>query len=341
MRTLDRVNTFDDLIWVEKLGANIETLRSLSFEGVPKYCPKIRHLYLGEIELDEPDAKFWETVGENLETLSIEVDVELNQVKNIDKYCRKIKCLQIRGYNATIRYAISKCAASYGGQLQRVQLIASTENQVLRVKSACPNARIELFNDISRLVATPMIAGSCLEEATVVADNWCRQIEHAPVDWSGCTNIEKVHFLDHDGASVTLEPADLRSFFKYPKSLLRTLNVSTNCAPKSVKDIVSLIARETTSLIEFKLKCKDPSLAKFNELVYRNKSLSRVYIEVDNPVRKHVVEMVKTFLKSASLKKLEVVDPENVIFDSFQEFESVCHAHRRVYISVLGVSYLR
>jgi len=156
-------------IWINKLGGNIEALHSYAFSvDIAEYCPNLRHLYLFDMDEDLAGAKFWETVGERLETLEVYHPMDTtNVIEFVEKFCRKIKRLKLSGRNVTVREAISKCIASYGNQIEQVYLHFLTENQLLRVKNACPKARIELVTTDFLLAQTVRIVGGELEETTV------------------------------------------------------------------------------------------------------------------------------------------------------------------------------
>lgn len=77
----------------------------------------------------------------------------------------------------------------------------------------------------------------------------------------------------------------------------------------------------------------------------RNRLLRRVRIGLSGPLpQNHAAsDIVKTFLKSPMLKKLEVLGPEDVSEEPIPKVESACHTHRfrHACVSVFSVSYLR
>jgi len=72
--------------------------------------------------------------------------------------------------------------------------------------------------------------------------------------------------------------------------------------------MVSLLARGTGALEKIYLSCRAPPLGSFNELVNRNKSLRCVEIGLSKleDKTKHAIDVIKTFLKSPALQKLEI-----------------------------------
>jgi len=119
-------------VWIKKLGPNIESLSLLIFSvDIAKYCPHLQHLYLFNLSECGSIVKAWENVGENLETLSVLTATDaINVIEFVEKFCSKIKRLELSGTDDDVREAISKCIASYGNQLERVRLDYLTENQL-------------------------------------------------------------------------------------------------------------------------------------------------------------------------------------------------------------------
>lgn len=101
-----KCNSVDARIWVQKFGRKLATLRIdkvSHWQEIPVYCPDLRHLYLGQVGLyGEVADSFWNAVGKNLETLSINcITTEfINQVDLIKKHRRKIKRLLVSGAGA-------------------------------------------------------------------------------------------------------------------------------------------------------------------------------------------------------------------------------------------------
>lgn len=344
IRSLDmRRNWNGDYIWIENLGSSIETIRSdrYDYERIAKYCPRLKHLYLYRMTWPvDCKVNLWEKACENLETLSVlDLSLEVNAVEAVEKYCRKIKHLELRGSYDGIQDAISKCVASYGSQLQSVRLgLSFSEIYLLRVKSACPKTRVSLITSDLGLAKATKIFGSEFEEAVV----YVQMSEHIPVDWSTCTNIEKVECLGNFSSE-----ADIRCLLNSPKSHLRSLQVETLCELKHATRIVTLIARGTGALEDFFFGCGDaPPVGTFNELADSNKSLRWVkigfYNQVDNEI---LIDLVKTFVKAPLLEILEVNVHGHGIGNAepIPDVEKICRTLRSRYvrISVRGFRYLR
>lgn len=78
------------------------------------------------------------------------------------------------------------------------------------------------------------------------------------------------------------------------------------------------------------------------ELVNRNRSLRRIRIDLSLlPKNQVAIDLVKTFLKSPMLGKLEVVSLRHRSAESIPEIATVCRAQKfkRFCVSVYGVSY--
>jgi len=286
-----------DRVWIKKFGPKLESLdcRILSSD-IPKYCPHLRHLYLYSMRRYDSDMEFWEKSGEKLETLEVERPVNtIDVIGFVEKFCRKIKRLGLSGANESVQQAISKCVASYGNQLESVRLKFLTENELLRVKRACPKTRIELVTNTFLMAQTLKIVGSELEEVSVHSDDDdSQEMEDNSVDWSACTNIEKSRL--HFRATV----ADIERFMKSPKYHLRLIEFSIYGELKKVKTAIFLLAKGTGGLEQLRFRCNGAAIGTFKELVDRNQSIRNVWISMYDSTRENEVatDIVKTFLIS-------------------------------------------
>jgi len=291
------------LVWLLVLGRNIESLYCGGFSyDIAKYCPQLRHLYLFDMHWDDYDMIPWDKVGEKLETLSVYVPLDdIDIIQFVEERFYMIKRLELSGNNHAAREAISKCIATYGNHLERVRLDSLTESQLLRIKSACPKARIELITKKVLLAQSLKIVGGELEEVTV----------------------------------------DSGDDSKYR---LRSIDLSISGDLKKVKAAVSLIAKGTGGLEEFDLACDNAANGMFKELVVANRSMRKVKIFLRNSGQKNEVaaDILKTFLKSPSLRKLAVTDRSYSWGEKNAEIERICRneGSRRVCISVFGWNYL-
>jgi len=333
-------------VWIQELGRNVEFLRCPGFSAdIANYCPHLRHLDLYRLNAYWPAVKSLERVGEKLETLEVTFDTDAKYaIELVEKFCRKIKRLEISGQNDPVREAITKCIVSYGNQLERIRLDSLTENQLLRVKNACPKARINLKSYDCDLPQAVKIVGSELEEVTVDSLDYSSDGEEIMVDWSACANIEILRFL----CDITV--AGYQRFFDSPKCHLRSIDIRTGCELEDVKAIISLIAKGTGGLEEFMCICDETANGMFKELVDSNRSIRKVRISFyvsgrDNEV---AIDLVETFLKSTSLKQLVVHirpwwGPVRLSQVPIPEIERICRNQgcRSVCISVFGLSYLR
>lgn len=77
---------------------------------------------------------------------------------------------------------------------------------------------------------------------TIPFDETSFVIEHAPVDWSSSTNIEKANLR----WKFTL--TNIQDLLRSPKCHLRYIYISTIWESSSVKDVISLITRGTEVL---------------------------------------------------------------------------------------------
>jgi len=326
--------------WIRELGQRIESLYCDDFlMDVAKCCPNLRHLYLYDIVGHKYDVKSWEKSLENLETFCVlRATQSIDVIEFVEKFCRKIKRLELDGGGDEVQEALSKCISSYGNQLERVRLHSMTESQLLRIKSACPNARIELIIYEELLAQSVKIIGCELVKVAVYPIDDSQENHECLVDWSACINIEK-----WDLCRVTVSVADIERFMKSPKYRLRSILLSIHGELKKVRAAISLIAKGTGGLEEFDLTCDDAALGTFKELVDQNQLIRKVKISLHNPVRENEVatDIVKTFLKSPSLRNLKVNGRHGVA--KIPEIEITCRAEgcRQVCISVFGVSYLR
>lgn len=112
-----RGSTYEERVWIENLGENLTSLDcNYDHRSIAIHCTNLKHLYLrGMILGGYSTMKFWETVGEHLEMLSVYAPVEtMKHIEAIEKYCRKIKQLELHAYCDAVSDAISKCIASYG-----------------------------------------------------------------------------------------------------------------------------------------------------------------------------------------------------------------------------------
>lgn len=156
------------------------------------------------------------------------------------------------------------------------------------------------------------------------------------VDWSGCTNIEKVRLMGF------VEMPDIRYFFEIPKCHLKSIYIAAGWGPKSVKAVVLSRSKANCWIRKLRVLLRGSPLGAFNELVERNRSLRSVDVRLSGswPKNKHAIDIVKTFLKSPWLRKLQV--SSSFGSKSIPEIDSICRAlrSRRVCISVFEVSYL-
>jgi len=323
-------------VCLEKLGPKIESLYcNIISSGTAAHCSRLRNLYLTEMELQASDAKVWETIFGNLETLHVESPVEMYLVDFVKKSCRKIKSLELSGKDDAVMDAISKCIAHYGFQLCHVLLHLMTEDQLLRVKIACPKTQISLSTNRLRLAPALKIAGCELKKASLLLGDGSQEPEHVPADWCACKRIETANF------SGTIAPADIRRFVKSPKCHLRYFRVDTACGPKFVKDMVPLIARGTGALEQFCFSCTDPPPGAFKEIVDRNKGLIYVAIHLHTMSKKEVlIDLVETFLKSRGLRGLSVVRLEALRLstrEKIPEIEAIRRDQRFRHLSITVV----
>jgi len=179
-----RVNAPSERVWLKMMGthSNIKSLRTYGTEytSIATYFPYLRHLHLYKLNTSGYSDKLnWKKVAANIETLSVcnLLTIEnIDEIESVTKYCRKIKHLELSGMDEAAKDAISKCTSSYGGQLECAKLHAMSESQLLRVKRACPTARIAFSTGYlgmnSSLIATTLkIGGSELKEANVSFKN--------------------------------------------------------------------------------------------------------------------------------------------------------------------------
>jgi len=302
--------------------------------------PNLHHLYLYDLEMYRWDEKTWENLGKNLRTLSVKnAEITTDIIAFVRKSCQELKRLELSGNDEDTREEITKCIVSSGIQLDHVRLFMLADEQLLRVKTACPKARFELVTSELLLQQSVKTVGNELEAVEVYAVDDSEENAREQFDWSACTGIQKslLYF------NATIE--DIQRFFNSPKTHLKLVDIYMDGELSKINAAVSLMARSTGRLEEFIFQCKDAAPGMFEELVEANSSLRNVTIALINSARENEVatDIVKTFLKSTPLIGLMVNSMKTGTGEvEIPEIKRICSEQgcRRVCIGVFDVLYL-
>lgn len=300
-------------------------------------CPNIGSLYS---TCGEDHARIWiRTFGANLTKVHVESG---HRMLDIPDFCPKLLDLSVTKANwdyvgdVTFWRNVGETVESVStvftsGNTLEIGLIARYCRKVKRLNFTIRNRGLN--ERISNCMAS---FGEQLEHVT---SQFMSKANMDPVDvryetgtnydWRNCTKIEKVRF------SGELSAADVRTFFRTPKILLKNIMFRTNPANEDFEEIISLIADGTGGLESVKMIDARPRDGVFNKLVTKNKKLSRVHFQSGVPLHiGDIVDILKSFLKSPSLARMEVFDGRLNIGTAAPK--AVCYAnrHRRVCISV-------
>jgi len=311
-----------------------------NFISIGNYWPKLLHLYLYDLHWHRSDEKSWEILGKSLKTLSVwEPANSMGIIEVVRKSCKKIKRLELSGSDADTREAITKCIVATGSQLEHVRLYMLEDEQVTRVMTACTKARFQLSTSEPLLKQSVKILKNALEEVEVIAVDDSQEEAREQFDWSACKDIKNSTFY----FKPTIQ--DIKRFLEPPKNHLKTIDISMDGGLDIIKAAVSLIARGSGGLEEFRFSCADVSLGTFKELALANRSLCHVRIKFRNSSRENEVatDTVKSFLESPELNWLVVESKKTTSGERIVEIGRICRrlqGCRYVCITVFGQVYL-
>lgn len=217
------------------------------------------------------------------------------ELQKIQKNCRKLKTINVYGWNLNIA-TLSKCLASYEGQLEYATIHGMKVEELEFVFISCTHARFNL--NISEYVET----------------NWINvqfaMYPSLPIGWDSCPNLQAV---DLTGISELLYVQDL---LNSPKPLLRKLRLNFrswyfdgSSHPVDLKKVMDAITvGGITALESFSLDCSLPQANAFNKLFAMNKSLSdfEIYIPDEEPFDRflffdRLTEIAECYFQSPAL----------------------------------------
>lgn len=345
--------------WLERFGNRLRTLEFTSesprksIVAIP-YCSNIRELTLKEVSKScVARTNIWEKIGKTLEILSIKFKFSgEEQIRNIEKYCRKLKHIDICGlYNMG---ALSKCLASYENQLEYAEILSSNMNteQLRGVVAKCTKGRFKLVFEEYIDHEYLNILGKQLKNVEIGRINKRIDLRSA---WNLCANLEDL--LVHEPTRLR----DVEALLASPKLFLKQIILDLHKKDGNVKSVMDAFATGgVTTLETVWLKCFTPPSKAFDKLVDTNKALTNVSLllipevnviisEVENPPpipHREIREIAECFLRSKSIKRLVVQDYYNEDEDGgekIDEVEELCRGenrHRRIHVSLLAYRYM-
>lgn len=335
--------------WLERFG---NRLRTLEFHSrAPRtsivaiqFCSNVRQLTLKKLnKYDVTRTNVWAKIGETLEHLSIKFTYNgEEQIRNIETHCRKLKHIDISGlYNMA---ALPRCLASYENQLEYAAILATNINaaQLGVVVDKCTKARFKLVFEEYVAKDYLCLLGRQLVDVEIGRLNKRVQLRSG---WNLCTNLEKLTV--HAPTRLT----DVQALLSTPKPTLKEINLDLHKRDGNVKSVMDAFANGgITTLETVWLKCFTPPPKSFDRFVDTNKDLSSVSILLKSrdcnpsPISQHETrEIAEGFLKSASLKRLDVHNYDGDISESIAGVEEMCgskHRFRRIRVSLLNYDYM-
>jgi len=235
--------------WLNYFSSRLKTLEVSTKDETGFYIPHTSSLrsltlYSGFNYFYLPRLK---SVIENLETLTICGGTPRgNEFKQILERCFNLKRVSIKG-PIMLQNEFTRFIASYGDQLQYAYLRDMSTNQILRVASACQNARFHLQDYKYGLsVAAITAIGDRMEEITISGfyirsdDNpeWVNA-------WNKCTNLRRLNI-----SNCRLKHVE--AMFATTKEHLKVLSIDIQMAMdgKVMKKIIDTCAQGTKCVEE-------------------------------------------------------------------------------------------
>lgn len=301
--SLERLSIlFENCALIKKVGPNLQAFEILDgpsgifLNDLAESCTNLRELYLREFHWKTPEDGFvfWETLGPNLEKLSVEFRPEngVGEMEKIGTHCRKLKWLDLN--NSFTMDIASECEIahqnlliSYGAQLEYALLPVVYGDGIKLIAEACPNARFKIDwsyagqTEILKAVGSQLIISHCIRPHDRAFEGDYGSFSEA---WSSCPNLEVLYLWSCDMNYS-------RGAFASPKYRLKKLNFSifSSCGAE-IDRILQMIVNGTRALENFEFSCKDnPPLSLFEDLVRANRSLDLINITLRN-VRRPGVE---------------------------------------------------
>lgn len=337
--------------WLERFADRLRTLKFTS--GSPRksivaiqYCSNLRVLTLKDVnKCDVARTNIWAKIGETLQVLSIKFMYSgEEQIRNIEEHCRKLKHMDVCGlYNMA---ALSKCLASYENQLEYAAILANNMNteQLRDVAKKCTRATFKLVFEEYVYEDYLRILGSQLIDVEIGRLNKRIDLSGA---WNLCTNLEKIQ------VDAPTRLSDVQALVMTPKLSLKKITLDLHKKDGNVQSVMDAFATGgITTLETVWLSCFTPPSKAFDKFVDANKSLSSVSILINsranNPLpisHAELREIAASFLKSASIKSLDVGDYYNheegsAKIESIAELCSAKARFRRIHVSLLGCDYI-
>jgi len=320
-------------IWVRAFGANVTKIHVETghrLREIAEFCPKLLEITLAKPSwCDHESEAFWRKVGKTVEKIStVFMTGGSKEIDLIETHCRKIKHANFTMINCGLNERISKCLASFGGQLEQATVQFMSKEQLERVRAACPNARLNL------IISAPdqYIEDDQLGEVEV---RFKASSSNTTADWRECTKIEKVQFTGE------VSTADVRAVFKKKKPQLKYIAFTVGRDSEDLEEIISLIAHGTGRLETLHVIGPKPRHGIFDELVEKNKHLSWVrFYSYEHLAVRGTVDILKSFLKSPSLARMELFDGRLGLATEFPKAISHANRFRRVCISIAGEAFI-
>lgn len=190
------------------------------------------------------------SVTRKLEALKIRGGCLSGNEDAIRRNSPNLKRIFMGGRGVEDRHHLSRFIALYGEQLRYAYLRDLGEQQVLRIATACNNARFYLEDyrmGVSAAAAAFTVLGDRLEEINIsgfdVQDSYDPQWTNA---WDKCTHLRKLSILDCD-------LHDVEAVFATPKEHLKDLyiDIKEDMAEESLKNLMDTVAKGTTCVDKF------------------------------------------------------------------------------------------
>lgn len=338
--------------WIKTFG---HQLRSVSFHNrishdiigaVGSHCTEICELNISPMfSLDTEWSNLWRTIGRTLQVLSLELCGHGEEhLPEIEKYCRKLKRIDIRGDFPPFA-GLARCLASFGDQLEYATIYFMEYEDLKHVVEKCTNARFDILLRGDNSGDSLMMGGKQLERVSFpeVPERTVERFELTK-GWDSCTNMQELiirQLVNH---------RELGLIFNSPKVHLRKVQLNFNDEGIDLKKVLHAFTQGgITSLesVHFRMRFPQPNL--FNKLVEMNKSLceARLYIFGEEPkvstMIGRFIEITRCFLDSPRMKNLFIYESNNrrTGFPSVEEMLRAEYRHRRVHVKICSSSFPR